>query len=222
MTSNREDMAQIASDGMALALTGALLAALFAHQTRFVAQLLALPANTGQSGIEISLQQAAAEIAARAAAARAAQGADAPRDAAQATAAKCPIAARASASCPSSTIPCPKEARWSHRRTHAVGCRAEFRCTTGFGGAIRRGIARRHRPQDAPAGLRSVSAASPVGRGASGLRRHAKRRTEGRAGAAILGILDSRCSGRWPSSHPGTTRRCRQRSLPAKRNTRSR
>ncbi len=62
MTANREDMAQIASDGMALALTGALLAAAFATGPDLWRITSALPANTGQSGIEISLQQPAAEI----------------------------------------------------------------------------------------------------------------------------------------------------------------
>jgi protein TonB len=61
MTANREDMAQIVSDGMALALTGALLAAVFATGPDLWRITSALPANTGQSGIEISLQQPAAE-----------------------------------------------------------------------------------------------------------------------------------------------------------------
>jgi protein TonB len=62
MTANREDLAQIASDGMALALTGALLAAVFATKPDLWRISSVLPANTGQSGIEISLQQPAAEI----------------------------------------------------------------------------------------------------------------------------------------------------------------
>ncbi len=62
MTANREDLAQIASDGMALALTGALLAAVFATKPDLWRNSSVLPENTGQSGIEVSLQQPAAEI----------------------------------------------------------------------------------------------------------------------------------------------------------------
>jgi len=62
MTANREDLAQIASDGMALALTGALLAAVFATKPDLWRHSSVLPENTGQSGIEVSLQQPAAEI----------------------------------------------------------------------------------------------------------------------------------------------------------------
>jgi periplasmic protein TonB len=62
MTANREDLAQIASDGMALALTGVLLAAVFATKPDLWRNSSVLPENTGQSGIEVSLQQPAAEI----------------------------------------------------------------------------------------------------------------------------------------------------------------
>jgi protein TonB len=48
---------------MALALTGALLAAVFAAGPELWRITSALPANTGQSGIEISLEQPAAETA---------------------------------------------------------------------------------------------------------------------------------------------------------------
>jgi TonB family protein len=61
MTTGREDMVQIASDGLALALTGALLAALFAGRPDSWRSSSALPLNNSPAGIEILLQQAAVE-----------------------------------------------------------------------------------------------------------------------------------------------------------------
>ena len=61
MTAGREDMLQIASDGMALALTGALLAALFAGRPDSWRNSSALAVNNSPAGIEILLQQASVE-----------------------------------------------------------------------------------------------------------------------------------------------------------------
>jgi periplasmic protein TonB len=57
----RQDTAQIASNGMALVITAALLAALFATRADSWRDSPALPPSTDQPGIEVSLQQAAAE-----------------------------------------------------------------------------------------------------------------------------------------------------------------
>jgi protein TonB len=57
----RQDTAQIASNGMALVITAALLAVLFATRADSRRDSPALPPSTEQPGIEVSLQQAAAE-----------------------------------------------------------------------------------------------------------------------------------------------------------------
>lgn len=57
----RQDTAQIASNGMALVITAALLAVLFATRADSRRDSPALPPSTEQSGIEVSLQQTAAE-----------------------------------------------------------------------------------------------------------------------------------------------------------------
>lgn len=56
-----QDSAQIASNGMALAITATLLALLFATTADSRLDSAALPPSTDQPGIEVSLQQAAAE-----------------------------------------------------------------------------------------------------------------------------------------------------------------
>ncbi len=61
MTPAREDMAQIASNGTALALTTALLAVMFAARSESWRDSSALPASTNQPGIEVTLQAAITE-----------------------------------------------------------------------------------------------------------------------------------------------------------------
>jgi periplasmic protein TonB len=61
MTPAREDMAQLASNGTALALTTALLAVMFATRFESWRDSSALPASTSQPGIEVTLEPATAE-----------------------------------------------------------------------------------------------------------------------------------------------------------------
>jgi periplasmic protein TonB len=61
MTPAREDMAQIASNGTALALTTALLAVMFATRSESWRDSSALPVSRSEPGIEVTLQPATAE-----------------------------------------------------------------------------------------------------------------------------------------------------------------
>jgi protein TonB len=60
MMPRRPDTTPLASNGMALMLTAGLAAVLLSARTEFWRDALAQPGNAGQTGIEISLQQAAA------------------------------------------------------------------------------------------------------------------------------------------------------------------